>query len=158
ADGQKGWPCLFVTRLGAMVEHKPMQNNFARAVLFAGGVFYSITGLTLFLVPQWFYDNIGPYPPFNRHYEGDLGALIIPMGIAMLIGARNPAQHRLLFGVVVAGSVLHAVNHLLVELILSPSPSQLLTGSIPLTIFAALLKAAYLAGMLRRNTNYSATH
>jgi hypothetical protein len=43
----------------------------------------------------------------------------MPMGIALLIAARNPAQHRLLFGFVVAGSVLHAVNHLLDELVQS---------------------------------------
>ena len=105
--------------------------------------------MALLFAPQWFYDNIGPYPPFNRHYEGDLGALLMPMGIAMVIAARNSVQHRLLFGFVVAGSVLHAVNHLLDELVLSPSTSQLLTGSIPLAIFAAILAAAYFAGTPR---------
>ncbi len=98
-------------------------------------------------------DHIGPYPPFNGHYEGDLGTLLMPMGIAMVIAARNPAQHRLLFGFVVAGSVLHAVNHLLDELVLSPSTSQPLTGSIPLAIFAAILAAAYFAGVSRRTAS-----
>ena len=136
-----------------MAEQKPMQNVFVRAVLVAGGIFYTIVGMALFFAPQWFYDNIGPYPPFNRHYEGDLGTILMPMGIAMVIAARNPAQHRLLFGLVVAGSVLHAVNHLLDELVLSPSTSHALTGSIPLAIFAAILAAAYFAGMSRRTAS-----
>ncbi len=136
-----------------MAEQKPMRNAFVRAGLYAGGIFYTISGVALFFAPQWFYDHIGPYPPFNRHYEGDLGTLLMPMGIAMVIAARNPAQHRLLFGVVVAGSVLHAVNHLLDELVLSPSTSQPLTGSIPLAIFAAILAAAYVAGMSRRTAS-----
>ncbi len=136
-----------------MADQKPTQNMFARAVLVAGGIFYTLAGVALFFAPQWFYDNIGAYPPFNRHYAGDLGTILMPMGIAMLFAARNPAQHRLLFGVVVAGSVLHAVNHLLDELVLSPSTSQLLTGSIPLAIFAAILAAAYFAGRSRRTAS-----
>jgi hypothetical protein len=133
-----------------MVEQKPMQNAFARAVLAAGGIFYAVSGAALFFAPQWFYDNIGTYPPFNRHYAGDVGSFLLPMGIAMLIASRNPAQHRLLFGFAVAGSVLHALNHMLDELVLSPSTSQLLTGSIPLIIFAVILLAAYLAQRPRR--------
>jgi hypothetical protein len=46
--------------------------------------------VVLYFEPRWFYDNIGPYPPFNRHYEADLGTFLIPLGIAMVIGARNP--------------------------------------------------------------------
>lgn len=136
-----------------MADQKPMQNAIARAVLGAAGIFSTISGVALFFAPKWFYDNIGPYPPFNRHYEGDLGALLMPLGIAMVFAARNPAQHRLLFGFVVAGSVIHVVNHLLDELVLSPSTSQPLTGSIPLAIFAAILAAAYFAAMSRRTAS-----
>jgi hypothetical protein len=88
-------------------------------VLVAGGIFSTISGAALFFAPEWFYDNIRTYPPFNRHYVGDPGALLMPMGIAMVIAARDPTQHCLLFGVVVAGSVLHTVNHLLDELVQS---------------------------------------
>ncbi len=136
-----------------MSEQKPLQKMLVRAVLVTGGIFYTLTGVALFFAPQWFYDHIGPFPPFNRHYEGDLGTILVPMGIAMVIAARNPAQHRLLFGFVVVGSVIHAVNHLLDELVLSPSTGQLLTGSIPLAISAAILAAAYVAGMPRRSTS-----
>jgi hypothetical protein len=133
-----------------MAEQKPLknplQNAFVRAVLVAGGIFYTLTGVALLLTPLWFFNNIGNFPPFNRHYEGDLGTMLLPMGIAMMLAARNPAQHRLLFAVVVVGSVLHALNHLLDELVLSPSIAQPLTGSIPLAIFAVILVGAYLVG------------
>jgi hypothetical protein len=130
-----------------------MRNAFVRAVLITAGIFYTITGMALFFAPQWFYDTIGPYPPFNRHYEGDLATVILPIGIALVSAARNPAQHRLLFGVAVASSVLHAANHLRDELVLSPSPSQLSTGSIPLAIVAAILAAVYFVGTSRRTVS-----
>ncbi len=136
-----------------MAEQKSFQKTFVRAVLFVGGIFYTLTGVALPFAPQWFYDHIGTYPPFNHHYEGDLGAILIPMGIALVLAARDPARHRLLFGMVVAGSIIHAVNHLLDELVRSPSPDQLWTGSVPLVIFAAILAAAYVAGMPRRATS-----
>jgi hypothetical protein len=54
-----------------MVEQESTQNAFAYAVLVAGGIFYTISGMALFFAPQWFYDNIGTYPSFNLHDEGD---------------------------------------------------------------------------------------
>jgi hypothetical protein len=55
-----------------------------------------MSGVALFFAPQWFSDST--YPPFNRHDAGDLDALLMPMGIAILIAARKLAQHCLLFG------------------------------------------------------------
>ena len=76
------------------------------------GAGYTLTGLSQLFAPRWFFENIGNFPPFNRHYVGDLGAFILAMGLGLLVAARNPAQHRSLIGVVALGSVLHLLNHL----------------------------------------------
>ena len=49
--------------------------------------------------------------PFNRHYAGDLGAFLLPLGLALLVAARQPSRHLLLVGMAAGASLLHALNH-----------------------------------------------
>jgi hypothetical protein len=67
-----------------------------QAVVFVTGLFYTLTGLLMLFIPGWFYDTIGHFPPFNRHFIGDLGTFILPMGLGLILAARAPFQHRLL--------------------------------------------------------------
>jgi hypothetical protein len=127
-----------------------MKTGFVRATLVAGGVFYLLSGLGLLLIPQWFYENIGNYPPFNRHYAGDVGAFLLPLGIALLWAARNPSAHASLIGYAAAGSLLHALNHLYDDLTAQVAPGNLAV-SLPLLIFAIVLVAAYVV-VLRPQT------
>jgi hypothetical protein len=92
----------------------------------AGGVFYTLTGAALLFAPLWFYTYIGNYPPFNRHYAGDLGSFLLPLGFALLIAARKPLHHRLLVAYTAAGSLLHSLNHLYDDLA-GPTPDPLET-------------------------------
>lgn len=121
-----------------------------RAAVVAAGVFYTFSGAALFFAPRWFFDNIGTYPPFNRHYGGDLGAFLLPMGLALLLAARNPLQHRLLIGMVLAGSILHTINHIYDEMIVQFSVSQIMMGTLPLLIFVVVLGLAYATMSPRR--------
>src|SRR5215213_6714494 len=106
---------------------KSMRAALVRWAVFFGGLFYVLTGLALLFAPQWFFDNIGTFPPFNRHYEGDLGAFGLPLGVGLMLAARNPAQNRLMIGVGVAVSVVHALNHLYESLVAQESVMQSLT-------------------------------
>ena len=45
-------------------------------VVALSGAGYTLTGLSQLFAPRWFFENIGKFPPFNRHYVGDLGAFI----------------------------------------------------------------------------------
>lgn len=121
------------------------RESFVRAALVAGGAFYLFTGLALLFAPEWFFENVGNYPPFNRHYSGDLGTFVLPLGIGLLWAVRSPAKHRSLIGVVVAGSLFHAVNHLYDDLAGRLPPGGWLMSSIALFIFVAVLAAAYFA-------------
>jgi hypothetical protein len=121
-----------------------MRQSFVRTAVVAGGLLYTLTGLALLFAPDWFYTNVGDYPPFNRHYQGDLGSFLLPLGIALLWAARRPAQHRSLIAFTAAGSVLHGLNHIYDDLILQ-SPNLDVFSPVSLLIFGALLIGAYFA-------------
>jgi hypothetical protein len=112
-----------------------------------GGLFYTLIGVAQLFAPGWFFWNIGLYPPFNRHYIGDLGSFTLPMGIALLLAVRDPIQHRLLIGFVAAGSVIHSLNHLYDNL---TGVSADLWGTVALIIFALVLAWAFWANSAER--------
>jgi len=85
-----------------------------------------------------FYRYIAPYPPFNRHYEGDLGSLLLPLGVALLIASRTPTHHGSLIWFASTASALHAVNHV-GEAVERATVAEWLLTTLPLTVFAVLL-------------------
>lgn len=104
------------------------------------GAGYMLSGLAQLLAPQWFFENIGDFPPYNRHYVGDLGAFVLAMGAGLLVAARQPERHRLLIGVVALGSGLHALNHLYDDWLSADwSPAHLLSQTLPLALLALAL-------------------
>ena len=117
------------------------QESFVRAVVVIGGLSYLLTGLALVFAPEWFFTNVGYFPPFNHHYAGDLGMFQIPMGIGLLASLRDPVRHRLLVGVATAGSVLHILNHLYDDLG-TGDWSHLVKDTGPLLLLAVLMVAA----------------
>ncbi len=122
-----------------------MKMAFVRAACNAGGLFNTATGLALLFAPQWFYQTIGTFPPFNRHYTGDLGSFLLPLGIGLLWASRNPAQHRLLIGVAAAGSLIHSLNHAYDDVIAQTAFTGWFAQTIPLMLFALVLIGAYFA-------------
>lgn len=117
----------------------PARVTWAQVIIAVAGLGYLLAGLVQLLAPQWFFDNIGYFPPFNRHYVGDLGAFILPLGIGLLVAARNPPTHRLLVGVAAAGSLLHLLNHLYDDLGTPSKLAHLVVDTLPLFVLAVLL-------------------
>jgi hypothetical protein len=66
--------------------------RFTQMVVGLAGVAYLLTGIALLFAPAWFFLAIGHFLPFNRHYEGDLGSFLLPLGIGLLVAARDPAD------------------------------------------------------------------
>ncbi len=106
------------------------------------GVVNTATGLALVFAPQWFFENIGNYPPFNRHYEGDLGAFVIASGIGLLWAARDPRKYRALIGIALLSSALHLVNHVYDDLLIGASLQQIISGVITVAFGTLLLALA----------------
>jgi hypothetical protein len=116
---------------------------FIRVVIVLNGLNYLFVGLALIFAPQWFFDNIGNFPPFNRHYSGDLGAFLLPLGIGLLWAARDPARHLGLIGVALAGSWWHVLNHLFDDLVEGALSPLFFSNTLPLLALAVLLSVAY---------------
>ncbi|HEY7124693.1 MAG TPA: hypothetical protein VH540_12130 [Ktedonobacterales bacterium] len=108
-------------------------------VVALAGVFYTLTALALLFAPVWFFQHIGTYGLYNRHYEGDLGAFLLALGLALLVAARDPARHRLLVWAAALGSLFHALNHLYDSLLVLAWPGDWLMTTIPLLVFSLLL-------------------
>ena len=124
-------------------ERSQKGNGWVRVVIGVVGVGYLLTGLALILAPQWFFDNVGPFAPFNRHYEGDLGTFILPTGLGLLAAARQPARHRLFLAVAAGASLLHAGNHLYDALTGTTPAGRVLQDTGPLVALGLLLLIAW---------------
>ncbi|MBC7810707.1 MAG: hypothetical protein H7175_06145 [Burkholderiales bacterium] len=116
---------------------------FIRGAVAVGGSFYLLTGIALLFAPQWFFDNVGTFPPFNRHYAGDLGSYLLPLGIVLLLAVRHPAQHRSLIGFAAAGTFVHALNHVYEDIQLGSAFPVWFAATIPLLVYGLVLAAAY---------------
>ena len=109
-----------------------------RAIILAGGIFYVLVGLSLLLIPTWFFYTIGNFPPFNRHYMGDLGSFSLPIGAGLIIAFRNPIRHFGILNVVIAANLLHAINHIYDAMVGHESLPHSLGDTAPLIVFAGI--------------------
>lgn len=112
-----------------------------RAAIALNGLVYLFSGAALLFAPSWFFNTIGNFPPFNRHYSGDLGAFLLPLGAGLLIAARQPSRHRGLIAVAAGAALLHALNHGYDAL--GQPLVYWLTDTLPLLALAVLLIQAY---------------
>lgn len=128
--------------MNSIATHPPTSLRIAQAALWLNGIAYIITALLLLFAPAWFFQYIGDFPPYNRHYEGDVGAFLLPIGLGLIIAARNPTRHRLFIAVVALGSIIHILNHLYDDLGPGQSFLHLVTDLSPLVLFAIILLPA----------------
>jgi len=117
--------------------------TFAQIVVAIAGAVNLIAGAMLLLAPAWFFEAIGNFPPFNRHYMGDVGAFLLPLGVGLMIAAADPHRHRGLIGVAAAGSLLHVGNHLYDDFVIGQSSAHFVSETLPLLVLAILLIVAY---------------
>jgi hypothetical protein len=76
---------------------------------------YLVFGVWALVAPRSFFDQIATYPPYNKHFVHDLGAFQVGIGVAALTGLW--ARDALVAGLAgaAAGSVGHAISHLVDE-------------------------------------------
>jgi hypothetical protein len=125
--------------------------SVTRVVLVVVGLFTLLSSVALLFAPEWFFENIGHFPPFNRHYMGDLGAFLAALGIGLLVAAAHPERHRLLIVVAALGNTLHVLNHLYDEIVVGEFElNHFLSDGLPLALMAALLWVAVYAVSVSR--------
>ena len=84
----------------------------ARAIVLIVGLGDVLAGAALLLTPRWFFDSVAPFGTYNPHFLGDAGAFLLPVGVALMVAARDLSRFRSLVILGTAVSVLHFVNHL----------------------------------------------
>jgi len=128
------------------------RQSFIRFVVILNGFANLFSGLALLFAPQWFFDSVADFQPFNRHFLGDVGAFILPLGIGLLIAARDPRKYRTLIGLAALGNILHIINHLYDDLVIERGATlHWLTNTLPLLVLAILLIGAYMI-LIREST------
>ncbi len=115
----------------------------SRAVILLIGLLDVGAAVALLLLPEPFYGTIGEFPPFNRHYAGDAGAFLLPIGVGLLAAARDPQRYRQILLLGVGASWLHALNHAY-DAVTVPGVGQssLLDAGVMAAIAVALTAAA----------------
>jgi hypothetical protein len=121
---------------------------YVRTIAVVIGLSYVASALALLLTPEWFLDNIGNYPPFNRHYLGDTGSFLLVLGLMLLWAARDPARDPVMIALVGVGSLVHAMNHIVEDFITNPSTSSIVNNVLLFVLSFALLLAARWANEL----------
>jgi hypothetical protein len=123
--------------------------TIAQVVVVIAGLTHLLVGLAMLLAPMWFFVTIGTFPPFNRHYTGDMGAFQLALGAGLLVAARTPARQRLLIASAAVGNLLHMLNHAYDALISRATLAYWLADTGPmlvLTLALLLVSAGWLGG------------
>ena len=120
-----------------------MKLNGIQVILGIGGLFYTLVGLALLFIPTWFFTYIGDFPPFNRHYMGDSGAFVLPLGIGLLMAMKQPVAHRNVIFLAAVGSMVHALNHAYDDWLAGSLLLHWFSETIPLIVFAGILFFVY---------------
>src|ERR1700730_11813840 len=89
-----------------------LSNRIIQLIVALSGLVYALSGAVLLLAPTWFFQYIGHFPPYNQHYEGDLGSFLLALGVGLLFAASDPGKHILVVRIAAIGSLLHVGNHI----------------------------------------------
>lgn len=88
------------------------QERFLSAVVGLNGGLMLLSGLTLAVVPDWFYTHVAPFAPFNRHFAGDAGIFSAALGAVLLVSARSVQMPGPVVVIGAVASMWHALNHM----------------------------------------------
>jgi hypothetical protein len=89
------------------------RTKVARGVALAVGVVFLASGLWAFLAPQSWFDNIGNYPPYNKHFVHDLGAFQIGLGATALLALMWKAPLLAALAANAVAAIFHFASHLI---------------------------------------------
>jgi uncharacterized protein YbjT (DUF2867 family) len=122
---------------------------WARLVVALIGLSYVLAGALLLWATPWFYEHIGTFPPYNRHYAGDAGAFNLPLGVGLVWAARGLRRHRALLVIGLIASVLHVLNHAYDHAVEGATLAHWAWDTGPLALAAVLLALALPLGAAR---------
>ncbi|HYM16691.1 MAG TPA: hypothetical protein VEZ14_14145 [Dehalococcoidia bacterium] len=86
-------------------------DRFSNVILGIAGLFFLLPGLWAMAAPHAFYDQLAPFPPYNRHLLHDIGAFQIGIGAALLLSLRWADAKFVALAAASAGAVAHLASH-----------------------------------------------
>lgn len=84
-----------------------------RALLIVFAVGQLVIGALLWLAPDFFFDEIGPYPPQNEHYMADVATYYLALGGIALAAVWRPGWRVPVLCLALVQYALHSLNHLI---------------------------------------------
>jgi hypothetical protein len=87
-----------------------MALTLVSAVTVVAGLIYLLVGMAGLLQPEWYFENLFPFEPYNRLAAGLAGSLMLPLGVVMIIASQRPAEGRLVIGMGASAAVLMFFN------------------------------------------------
>ena len=119
-----------------------MKWRAGRIFVATAGLAQALIALIMLAAPGWFFQHIGYFPPYNRHYVADTASFSLGLGLALLWAAWDLPRRRGLIGIAALASVLHAVNHGLDAA--GAAVVHWIIDVVPLTLLAVGLSFAWL--------------
>jgi peptidoglycan/LPS O-acetylase OafA/YrhL len=86
--------------------------RFESIVLWLAGLFFLAPGIWAFVAPHSFYDQLAPFPPYNRHLLHDIGAFQIGIGAALLLALRWTDARFVVLAGASAAAIVHLISHI----------------------------------------------
>jgi len=118
--------------------------RWVAVVLVVLGVLALSNGLEMLLAPVWWYQSVPGVPetgPLNAHLVADGGTFNIPIGLGLILAARDPHRNVLMIAIAAGAGVLHSCLHLYSHAAGLLSLDHLATEFFGIYIPAALLVA-----------------
>lgn len=108
----------------------------------AVGVVFVASGLWAFLAPQSWFDNIGNYPPYNKHFVHDLGAFQLGLGGMALLSLMWKAPLLAALAANGIAAIFHLASHVIDRDLGGRSTDPFLLGLFALVVLWGAFSAA----------------
>jgi hypothetical protein len=82
-------------------------------LLLVFGLVQIVLGLFLWLAPETFFEEVGPYGVRNDHYMADLATFYLALGAGALVAVVRTSWRIPVLAVALVQYVLHSLNHLI---------------------------------------------
>ena len=89
-----------------------MRLALTSAIVLVAGLAYLMIGMAQLLQPEWYFENLGGFPPYNRLLLGQMGSFLLPLGVVLVLASQNPSSNRMVIAAGSGAAVLLTLNQL----------------------------------------------
>ncbi|GAC1323341.1 MAG: hypothetical protein NVSMB25_19550 [Thermoleophilaceae bacterium] len=107
------------THESSVAKHQPrlcsgtVSERALRTILVAVAALHLALAIWLFFSPHSFFKTIGPFGPYNRHYERDVATFYLALGAGAAVATRRASWRVPVLAILTLQYIVHAVNHVI---------------------------------------------